>query len=422
MKRKITGLILTVISMAFLSACGSTVGENTQDYFANTGKVVKQLFSNSEAQARDRLENSQTSTADSGKTPLESPANFTVDQDGNYSFDAVNGAEYYLVYLCAPDAVSDTDTFLYTSDQIKDDGTETYSGNLSELMQYGYGDYLVKCYAYPDLMDDNYKVSTASTAEYNVAGEQSAPEIMYYWDAYSSTLGIQIANMDTYEFEAYPQEVEITFVNVDDNSDKVNTSITEISQDNFGIELTELKKGTTYRVTAVARNENDYVLNPESNETLVADAMTLGESNLYTYGYEFDDGFDRGLFNWAVVGENFNPTEGGVCGISTAYSIAAYAPGRRDFAFVATPKTPVDGAAYSYDIHIEVVYQAEDNEVIGAVASDKNKYEMSIYADGTLAASSTGDGGIVPSTIRGTWVENPDGTLTLSYDHSTIEK
>lgn len=420
MKKKSVSLAVLVLSSMMLTACGSTVQENTEDYFRSTGAIVKLLFSNSEDQVKEKLEAKRNVEEEEKKTALDAPSNFTVDDEGNYSFDSVEGAQYYLIYLCDPDAVSDDDTFLYFSDQIKEDGSGTYTGNLKDLMNYGYQEYLVKCYAFPDLMDEAYASSTASTAGYAISGKQSAPEIYYCWDAYRGVMGVQIGNIDTYEFEAYPQEVTVTFINTEDNSDVKELLISDVSADNYKIESDDFEKGKTYKVTAAAATDNQYITNSVSDETLVADSITLGDCNLYTFGYEFDDGFDRGLFNWPMVGEKFDPEEGGVGGISTAYSIAAYAPGRRDFELILEPKEAVEGSVYSYEGHIELVYQALDNEVIGAVS--KLIFDISLYQDGTLSGSATGAGGIVSSTIKGNWIENTDGTLTLNYDHGTLER
>ena len=51
-----------------------------------------------------------------------------MSEDGSYSFTGVDNAEYYLIYFCAPDATSDDDTFIYTSDPIEANDSNTYSG------------------------------------------------------------------------------------------------------------------------------------------------------------------------------------------------------------------------------------------------------------------------------------------------------
>ena len=49
-----------------------------------------------------------SSTADAGNQ-LATPTDFTVDENGSYSFTGVEDAEYYLLYFCDPTATGDDD-------------------------------------------------------------------------------------------------------------------------------------------------------------------------------------------------------------------------------------------------------------------------------------------------------------------------
>ena len=107
-----------------------------------------------------------------GGRPLAAPQDFRVGADGSYSFTGSEGAEYYLLYFCAPDATSDNDSFLYSSSPINEDGSGTYTGQCSDLFDYAYGEYLVKVFAFPDITSEDYSMSTAASASYTYSGEQ----------------------------------------------------------------------------------------------------------------------------------------------------------------------------------------------------------------------------------------------------------
>lgn len=388
--------VLFAVSLCLgCTACGTSVADNTGIYFDQVSTVLGNLFNSG------NVANSNTShtTASSG-TQLAAPKDFTVDTSGNYSFSGSEGAEYYLLYFCAPDATSDEDSFLYSSSPIKDDGSGIYSGQCADLFDYAYGEYLVKVYAFPDLTDSSHSMSTAATSSYSFSGTQSAPEIYYYWNTFDGTMGVQVANMDTYLYESYPDKVDVIFTNTANNSDVVTITIDNVSPNNYGAVSDALTRGATYDVTAVATSESAYVTNPTSDTTTVASALLLGDCHQFTLGYYYYDGFANDIFKWPIVGENFDPETGGEIG-------SAIGGFGGVTVFSVSPVETSAGSAYSYEL------------TVGAMMPLTGRLEL--YPDGTFKANDEGFGPFQTSVIGGTWVDNGDGTLTLNYDHSNID-
>ena len=59
------------------------------------GNVIRTAIDS--ARAEKEADSSPTQTVDANA--LAAPANFTVDENGNYSFDGVENAQYYYVYV-----------------------------------------------------------------------------------------------------------------------------------------------------------------------------------------------------------------------------------------------------------------------------------------------------------------------------------
>ena len=176
--RKTLAAVLAVGMAAGLTGCGSTVAANTNDYFTNVSSILHTLQSNGSQQ-----DAASSSTADAGNQ-LATPTDFTVDENGSYSFTGVEDAEYYLLYFCDPTATGDDDSYIYTSGPINANSSNTYSGNCADEFSYAFGSYLAKVYAFPDLTDKDHSMSKPATAEYSYSGNQSAPELNYYWNTF----------------------------------------------------------------------------------------------------------------------------------------------------------------------------------------------------------------------------------------------
>jgi hypothetical protein len=377
------------------TACSSTVVENTRLYFTNTGTVLSTLFSS--GKGADKKPTSSGESSSSGEA-LATPTDLKVDADGNYSFTGVDNADYYLLYFCAPDATEDGDTFIYSSQPINSNSSNAYSGVCAEEFQYGFGSYLVKVFAFPKLTDSDHTMSSAATASYSYSGDLSAPEINYFWNPFDGTMGVQVGNLDTYQFEVYPDQVDITFTNVEDSSDVVTLTIEDVTTDNYAAQTSALTAGATYTLTASATSSDSLVLNGTSEINTISDSLTLGETSLYTPVYTYSDGFANNIFNWPLGCAAFDLANGGSAGTGVAM---------RNYDIMVTPTATNAGASYSYELAIP----ANWGDMTGT---------FDLKADGTFHMENKGGGPVNASTIDGTWVDNGDGTATLSYDHSSI--
>ena len=347
--RKTLAAVLAVGMAAGLTGCGSTVAANTNDYFTNVSSILHTLQSNGSQQ-----DAASSSTADAGNQ-LATPTDFTVDENGSYSFTGVEDAEYYLLYFCDPTATGDDDSYIYTSGPINANSSNTYSGN------------------------------------------QSAPELNYYWNTFDGNMSIQVANLGTYEFEAYPDKVDITFTNTENSADVVALTMENVTPDNNQLDTDALTKGATYDVTAVATSNSGYVLNPTSDTTTVATGLLLGDSSLITDAYSYSDGFANNIFAWPRAYDGFDLENGGTAGYAPAM-------GGGKTEFVATPVSSVDGS-YTYDL---------------AAGNWTRSGKLELKADGTFTAELEGSGPVNSSEYGGSWVDNGDGTATISYDPSQL--
>lgn len=394
MKKKSIIALLLVASLSMLTGCQTSAVENASTYWNQMGQVKDTLLSNVSTSGK----NSDSKESDADK--LATPTDFTLDADGNYSFTGVENADYYLIYFCDTEATGDSDAFLYSSDSIAatGEGGESYTGNINDILKYGYGEYLVKVYAFPSMNDTEHSLSSAATASFVSTGAQDAPVIDYLWNTYDNTIEVQLSNVGDYMYQSYPDSVDVTFTNVDDTNDSVIVTIEDVSEDNYTTVSDALTRGTTYNITAVNYNESEYVTNNTSDTTDVAENVTCGESNVMSENYYFTDGIARSSFSYPQVCENFNLAEGGVIEPGAGLT----------FTFDATPTTPNEGSSYSYVVACDHMFASLDGV-------------LELYSDGTLMMNQPSDfppeG---PSSIQGTWIDNGDGTATLSFDHSTV--
>lgn len=401
MKRKAYLFTVSLIASLLITGCGTTVVENTQNYFAQVGNVMNALKKSGGGKEKE---------ADSAKIPkLAAPADFMVDADGSFSFGAVEGADHYLIYMCAPDAVKDEDDFIYSSDAIYDNGNAECRGKLSDVMNYAYGEYLVKVLAFPALDDMGHDFSPAATASYKITGRMDDPEISYFWNAFTDTIDIQISNINSYQYEVFPDQVVVTFTNKENTSDVVNVELTDISLDNFSIKTDAVLRGNTYDVTAVAESSSEFVSNASSEVVQVEQNLALGERNVLVDGYSFPEGsngFARGAGQFPNICESFTPETGGVCGEAIGRSPGG-AGDKIDLIYTATPIDGADGAIYSYSIEAPGFFPFTGS--------------MSLYADNSLVMLMDGPAGPVqPTQIEGLWFENEDGTYTLCYNPDSV--
>lgn len=401
MKRKTYLFIISLIVAFLITGCGTTVVENTQNYFAQVGNVMNDLKKSGDGDSKE--------AESTGAPKLAAPADFMVDADGNFSFDAVEDADHYLIYMCAPDAVKDEDDFIYSSDAIYDNGNADCKGNLSDVINYAYGEYLVKVLAFPALDDTEHDFSQAATASYTITGIMDNPEIAYFWNAFTDTMDIQISNINSYQYEVYPDQVVVTFTNTENASDIVTVELTDISLENYSAKTDAVLRDNTYEITAVAESSSEFVNNASSEVVQVEQALALGERNILVDGYSFPEGsngFARGAGQFPNICESFAPETGGVCGEAIG-SAPGGAGDRIELIYTATPIEAADGAVYSYSIEAPGFFPFTGS--------------MSLYADNSLVMLMDGPAGPVqPTQIEGVWLENEDGTYTLCFNPDSV--
>lgn len=390
-QRLSAGLTAGLLLLA-CTGCSTSAMENANSYFGNVSKIVNNLTSGSQTDTAVAEE-----TASSNAEPLAAVTEFTMDEAGNYSFKGVSDADFYLIYFCEPEAVDDEADYIYASSPIEENGAEVYTGNCSDLFHYAYGEYLVKVFAFPELTDSTRVHSSGVSAEYTYSGEQAEPVIDYFWDTNNGSLEVVLTNVDTYTYQAYPASVDVTFTNLADAGDTVTVTLEGVSADNTTVTTDALTKGASYRVTAIANSDSAYVTNTVSDEVTVADQVLLGDVNILSANYTYSDG-------WATfprLAENF-PLSGGAAGqvLGKQGSMAADV--------ISTPVAANAGSAYSYTIKVD----------FGAFAMDGT---LELRSDGTAEMSENGGGPIAAGTVTGSWVDNGDGTATISYSPADIK-
>lgn len=351
--RKLLSLLLMVCVLGLLcTSCATTALDNINTYYAEVGPVMDDWFASSTSADGSATE-SQNAAA-----KLDTPADFTLSENGDYFFTGVANADYYLVYFCAPDATGDSDPFLFSSNSI------------------------------------------AATGTYSFSGAQDAPVVDYLWNTFDGTVDVQVSNIADYMYQAYPDSVEVTFTNTADSADTVVVTVEELSADHYNAVSDALTPGATYDITAVAHSENAYVTNPTSDTTQVAQGVTFAGHNVISANYYYTDGIARNSFSYPQYVDRFDLTNGGVfnCGNSSI-----------SFNFTATPTTASAGSAYTYSM-------TSDNRPFAI----KNG-TLELYTDGTFRFDQYSEmppqG---PSHIEGIWTDNGDGTANLSFDHSTL--
>lgn len=397
-RRHLPLTILAALLIFLCSGCASTsAGDNISTWYSEVGSVLSTWFSGSE-----QTGSSGETGTDSSAVPLDTPGSFTLSEDGSYSFTGVADADYYLVYFCASDAAEDSAPFLFSSNSLEATGTggETYSGSIDDLVQYGYGEYLVKVFAFPNLNDSAHTMSAAAAAAYSASGIQDAPVIDYLWNTFDGTIDLQVSNIGDYLYQAYPDSVEITFTNTADPADAVVITLEGLSADNYSITSDALSRDTAYDITAVGYSSSAYVTNAVSDTTQVAQGVAFSGHNVISSNYYYTDGIARNSFSYPQYVDHFDLVNGGVFNCMNS-SIS--------FNFTATPTAASAGSSYTYSM-------VSDN--IPFAIKDGT---LELYSDGTCRFDQYSEmppqG---PSHIEGIWTENGDGTASISFDHSTL--
>lgn len=114
------------------------------------------------------------------ENPLATPTNFSLTEDGSYSFDGVENANYYyLTIYRAEDATPDSD-YLKLQKIANVSGKSTYSGNIvTDLSFTDPGYYSVQVVAYP-VTGSDYDHSYRAFATYGKEGTIEQPQVQEY--------------------------------------------------------------------------------------------------------------------------------------------------------------------------------------------------------------------------------------------------
>lgn len=231
MKKKwIAGLLAASLCLV-LTGCSTSLMENTGIYFSQVKQKLDLIESNKNVDLTATPEpTEQGDQVDDGKTALAAPSGWSVDAAGSYTFESVDGADYYIIYLY--DTLAESTSFTYMSDNIPEDGSGTYSGKLSDLFGYCYGLYDAEVVAYPAVGTKDIKRSAAAACDFSVTGEVPEARVGYLWDCFTGTLGVELLNFEEYGASSFPTAVEVTFTNQSDSSDVITLGFENVSVEN----------------------------------------------------------------------------------------------------------------------------------------------------------------------------------------------
>ena len=445
-----------------LTGCSTSLGSNTSTYFSQLQSKIA-LLGNSladveQAQAQAAGSESSETEADTGKTALASPGDWSVDAAGNYTFSGVEGADYYIIYMY--DTLSADTSYAYMSVNIPEDGSGTYSGSLRDLFDYCYGIYNAEIVAYPAVGSKDVKKSAPSACDFSATGEVPAAQIAYLWDCFTNTLSVQLINVEEYGASSYPTGMEVTFTNTADASDVITFQLENVNavDQTFYASTQQVTPNATYTGLATLTWDEQVVTNASASLTL-ENVTTASDKNAMTDGYGYLNTAVYQSLDYPMVVTDFDPRAGGSAG-TWYYYINAFTTNKgveipctftdclnfqgekgsmgaeyhdgEDVAFTVTPTAASAGSAYSYTLYVagpRDVVSLFDGFFFNDMPAGEGTLEL--YEDGTfemaiLAPESDGSDTGMPgrralsaSSISGLWVENGDGTLTLSYDHTS---
>lgn len=419
-----------------LTGCGSSLGENSLQYIDAVASRLQSAAGGSSAR-----------TGKDTGTPLDAPADFTVDNEGNYSFSGVDNADYYIVYMYDAKAEAGA-SYLQIGNNISEDGSASYSGNLKDSMAYGYGDFRIEVVAYPSVTDETYRKSEASACEMLVTGSVAEPAYAYMWDYFSDTLSVELTSIGEYQYTAYPTKVEVVLTNEADPSDTVTMTLEDLTliNDQYILSTSDVTMDAVYDMEAHAVWDADIVSNA-SADTEIGSVETSSCRNAIFWGYGYCNTANYNFMDYPLVVDSFDLTKGGSIGkwySYSPYSASGYGLQNAEYTatwqedksvyFTATPTEAEEGAAYTYRVDVAgenggAIYREDFGslgEMEGTITGTLN-----IYEDGTFkvqldpreiiyievkgsALLFTG------SEAEGAWTDNGDGTITMNYDLSTV--
>ncbi|MCD8326817.1 MAG: hypothetical protein LUC90_09120 [Lachnospiraceae bacterium] len=451
MKKRLSILAIVCLSLSLMTGCGSNASEHANTYFSRLQEVI-----NTASNSSRLIAEAETETVD--ENALSTPENFTVDEEGNYSFEAVENAAYYYVYIYENAKTKDATASL----QVMDDGSSTYTGNVSDVLAasattdwsgnvqepdpLGYGAWSIRVVACPDYENTEYTASSEAKCEYVITGEvdYGDPQFSAMWNIFSNELTISITGMNC-STTAYPTDIVLTLTNTADSSDVITIDITDVDDDSVEGVTDEATPGASYSISADFVWDAEYVTNPEYTMD-GGTADTSSTDNLITGEFYYIDAIYYS-FGFPLVQLSFDPENGGQAGIwykdpnastNTGWGMATTTEDEdadKNCYFEATPKEAENGALYSYDIVITspagTIYATPYTD--GGRGTTIIWGSMDIFADGTFSMeleyqyilTDTISSAVfyIPGAIcYGSYTTNSDGTLNLSYDHTNCSE
>ncbi len=259
----LTGMIL---SSMLLSGCGTSAGDFADDYFSEVAKILNTSGSESNKTQVQEL-------VDKEVVQIDSPEKFDLDNDGNYSFQAVEGAAQYYIYLCDEAATEDTDDYLYAC-QVDAGAEESITGKIP--FEYKYGRYQAKVFA---VSGDN-TFSKANVLSYEHSGDIATPRVAYLWDGKGTVL-FDVVNIPAYEYTICP-DVEVTLKDLASGSETVVT-MDGLSESDY---MEAQVPAGEYRITARGVTDSEFVMNKTTDTYVIAEDVTLGTEEQQTADYE----------------------------------------------------------------------------------------------------------------------------------------
>lgn len=433
-KKTLAVTLTAALGLSLLAGCGTNVGEHSSTYFTQIKNVMDT------AAAYAKVDKTGGSSEEVDENALAKPANFTISEDGTYSFEGVENAQYYYIYIYTDSNSMEAST---KSDKILEDGSGIYTGNLNDLGRFTYQTWNVRVVAYPDYENSDFTASPAATCDYVVSGavEYQQPTVYYMWNVVSGELTLKLDELN-YGSSAFPTNVEVVLTNAADANDVVKVDSGAVSNTSITVSTDKVTPGASYATTLNFTWDEEYVSNP-GYSTEGVEAFTSKTDNMISGDFSYSSSIFNN-FDFPHVKVGFDPENGGDAGYwynDGSNSGGGWNPWGQsqdtdedkdeNCYFNAIPKAAENGAKWSYDIEIT----CPDSDITaspklspGSGSTDIIFGSMDIFADGTFKLeieyqyikTDMMNAAVyyVPGTIcEGVYSQQSDGTLTLSYDH-----
>jgi len=258
----------------------------------------------------------------------------------------------------------------------------------------------------------------------------------YIWNACSGDLTLNLNGLD-YGSTAYPTNIKVTLKNTSTNA-TYTAETGKVSSSSTSVDITLPQSDATYSIALDCTWNEEYVTNPTWSTT--ASSVTLkGKANAMSDGLSYSSGIFNS-FDFPFVYEGFNVSE---VPTDKTYAEVAYDDGvefgtyNNNVSFKAFPLwtekgyAAKTGAVKSFDVRIKGSgsITASPKKSPGSGSTNMIFGQLDFYSDGTfeleieyqyIKTDGMNDAVYyVPGVIcEGVYVENSDGTYTLSFDYA----